>query len=442
MRVGYCRVSTNDQLGALEQQTERLRSVGIQKIYTDVLSGSNDSRKNYQSLINDVEKGLVKEVVCTRVDRLGRSTQELLRAVEIFNKAGCKFTCLDQPIDLTSSSGKLVASILSVMAEFEKNMLVERIRHGIKHRKNQKLVDTAPFGYRVINGLIVLDSDPFICLLDSKEERSRYQIAREFIDLYLSGLGKGAVLEKIYGKYNIDFLSITGLGHWLKNINLVGDLKIKNDVYFNNHTPLCSREEFKKISDLAAEKKHGGASLAYNYGINPLKNKIKCAACGASYQIQAVTHLYKGQPAKYRYFVHAKSRCTSASRFTEKKLYTAVKEYLEFYLEQSGPNNNLINKPEEVNPEIENLKSQLQTFLSMPRNKHLELAINSLQEEIEALESMFEKPEKDMADLLNNFDDLLFEWKPERKNESNILFCGLIEKIVVSCDNLTMNLDN
>ena len=76
--VGYIRVSSKDQSGALVQQRARLVTEGVAKIYEDILSGDNDFRKGYQLLLTDLNLGLISEVVVTRADRLGCNTVEVI----------------------------------------------------------------------------------------------------------------------------------------------------------------------------------------------------------------------------------------------------------------------------------------------------------------------------------------------------------------------------
>jgi DNA invertase Pin-like site-specific DNA recombinase len=128
MKIGYARVSTNYQ--NLEIQKEALQEAGCEKIFEEKASAGKE-RKELNKLINQLRKGDV--VIVWKLDRLGRTTLELIKLINEFNEKGIKFKSLnDSLIDTTTPNGKLVFSIFSALAEHEREIIRERTRAGLK----------------------------------------------------------------------------------------------------------------------------------------------------------------------------------------------------------------------------------------------------------------------------------------------------------------------
>lgn len=128
MKIGYARVSTKEQNMAL--QIDALQSAGCEQIYKEVVSGAKTERKELNMLLNSLRKGDV--VVVYKIDRLGRSLRHLLELVNLFEAKGVGFQSLNDPIDTTTSHGKLIFNIFSSLAEFERQLISERTKAGLK----------------------------------------------------------------------------------------------------------------------------------------------------------------------------------------------------------------------------------------------------------------------------------------------------------------------
>src|SRR6516225_2132476 len=110
--LGYARVSTQDQ--HLTGQLEALKAAGAAPIYREKVSGTRDDRPQLARLMVSLKPGDV--VVVTKLDRLGRSTRELLELIERIGEAGGAFRSLGDPLfDTTSSQGRLVATLLAAI---------------------------------------------------------------------------------------------------------------------------------------------------------------------------------------------------------------------------------------------------------------------------------------------------------------------------------------
>src|SRR5246127_3493093 len=127
--IGYARVSTQDQ--NLTAQTEALTAAGAKPIYKEKISGVRADRPQLAKLMASLQAGDV--VLVTKLDRLGRSTRELLDLIERIGKAGAAFRSLGDPLfDTTSSQGRLVSTLLVAIAEFERDLIGERTGEGRK----------------------------------------------------------------------------------------------------------------------------------------------------------------------------------------------------------------------------------------------------------------------------------------------------------------------
>lgn len=127
-RIGYARVSTNDQHP--ENQSNRLKAAGCGRIYTDKgASGKDASRPEWDKCLERLESGDV--LVTVRLDRLGRSIRNLIDVVTDLGNRGIDIVILDQGIDTTTAAGKFMFHIMASVAEFERDLIIERTNDGL-----------------------------------------------------------------------------------------------------------------------------------------------------------------------------------------------------------------------------------------------------------------------------------------------------------------------
>lgn len=116
IKLGYARVSTEDQ--PLQVQRLRVSAAGCEKVFEEKISGAARNRPDLEKLLGEVRKGDV--LVVSRVDRLARSTAELLIIAERLRDQGAGLESLDKPwADTISPSGRMVLSVFAGIAEFE-----------------------------------------------------------------------------------------------------------------------------------------------------------------------------------------------------------------------------------------------------------------------------------------------------------------------------------
>jgi DNA invertase Pin-like site-specific DNA recombinase len=143
---GYARVSTQDQ--NLTGQLETLKAAGANTIYREKVSGVRADRPQLAKLMASLKPGDI--VTVTKLDRLGRSTRELLDLIERISKAGASFRSLGDPLwDTGSPQGRLLSTMLAAIAEFERELIRERtgegrkraMAAGVKFGRKPKLTD-------------------------------------------------------------------------------------------------------------------------------------------------------------------------------------------------------------------------------------------------------------------------------------------------------------
>lgn len=127
MKIGYARVSTHDQ--NLDLQKDALEKVGCEKIFVDEISGTVAKREGLEKAKEMLRKGDV--LIVWRLDRLGRSIRDLIDWVNLLEEEGIGFKSLQESIDTTTSSGKLIFHIFAALAEFERNLIRERTNAGL-----------------------------------------------------------------------------------------------------------------------------------------------------------------------------------------------------------------------------------------------------------------------------------------------------------------------
>lgn len=131
MKIGYARVSTDDQ--NLDLQDRALRDAGAEKIFTDKASGAGASRPGLAAALSAVAAG--DTLVVWRLDRLGRSLPHLISVVAELGDRGVGFQSLRDSLDTTSAQGRLVFHMMGALAEFERALISERTTAGVQAAK-------------------------------------------------------------------------------------------------------------------------------------------------------------------------------------------------------------------------------------------------------------------------------------------------------------------
>jgi DNA invertase Pin-like site-specific DNA recombinase len=127
-KVGYARVSTQDQ--SLDLQIDALEKAGCEKIFTEKVSGKKTDRTELKKCLEYLREG--DTLIVYKLDRLGRTTRQLIGLVEDLEAQGIQFQAIANGIDTTTPQGKFFFTIMAGFAEMEASLIAERTKAGLE----------------------------------------------------------------------------------------------------------------------------------------------------------------------------------------------------------------------------------------------------------------------------------------------------------------------
>lgn len=128
MKVGYARVSTDDQNPAL--QVAALKKAGCKTLFKDEVTGAHVNRPALLRCLKKLEPG--DTLIVWKLDRLGRSLRDLIGMLDDFKRRGIKFKSITEAIDTETPTGRAMWQMIGVLAELERSLISERTRAGVK----------------------------------------------------------------------------------------------------------------------------------------------------------------------------------------------------------------------------------------------------------------------------------------------------------------------
>lgn len=237
----YIRVSTEDQARygvSLEAQEEALKNYAhalgyeILEIYRDEGKSAKDikGRKAMTKMLSDAEARKFQAIFIYKLDRFSRSLRDLIETIEKLKDWNIDFVSLQDKIETTSASGKLMFHIISAFAEFERNVTGERTKFSMdKIARDGKPITRAPFGYKLENKELVPADDSYLVQ-----------------EIYQDFLNKNDSLTKLAKKYNF---SVNGLKKVLTNQTYLGKIKFDGQIHTGTHKPLISSTLFNHVQN-------------------------------------------------------------------------------------------------------------------------------------------------------------------------------------------------
>lgn len=126
---GYARVSTEEQ--CLDRQIDALKAAGVKEenIFKEKMSGTKSSRPRLNALLEVVQEG--DTVIVEALNRLGRSSSDLLVLMKAFNDKGVVLKSLKENLNFSTPTGVMMSQLFAILAEFERSVIVERVREGV-----------------------------------------------------------------------------------------------------------------------------------------------------------------------------------------------------------------------------------------------------------------------------------------------------------------------
>jgi len=345
----YVRVSTEEQaqegysIRAQEQKLKdfaRIKDWSIYKIYADEgISGKNiTQRPAINEMLSDIQSGQLKNVVVYKIDRLTRSTADLIYLVDLFNQYDCSFNSLSESIDTQTASGRMFLKIIGIFAEFERENIIERVKLGLekKVKEGYSLCSrTASYGYTRKDG-------DKIQTINEKEA----QVVREIFDMYVN---QGMTLFAIAKHFNIlkiptkegNTWFITTVRRILTNGNLVGNVRHHiidgraNHEYEGQHEAIIKEKLFNEAQKLLAKNEKISRTKKPKYE-NYFSGFLVCSQCGRKLQTHCVYTKLKDGTTSYSggYCCAGRSvKFCNASGMSQKKAEKAFQEYIDQFAE-------------------------------------------------------------------------------------------------------------
>jgi DNA invertase Pin-like site-specific DNA recombinase len=142
MKIGYARVSSKGDRQKLDLQLDALNKAGCQKIYTEKVSGKSNSRTEFNKMMEHLREG--DELYIYKLDRLSRSTKELLQTAEHLNKNNIQLISIQDKIDTTTAMGRFFFTVMASIAELELETTRERINSGLEAARARGKFGGAP----------------------------------------------------------------------------------------------------------------------------------------------------------------------------------------------------------------------------------------------------------------------------------------------------------
>jgi site-specific DNA recombinase len=246
-KVGlYLRVSTEEQaltgvsLSAQKQKLEEYCKFNEWKIvgsYVDAgMSGGTLNRPQLQKLIEDCEKNFLDVLLVYKLDRLSRSLRDIILTIDELRSYGVDFVSLTEQIDTTTPVGKLMFHIIGAFAEFERDIICQRVILGMDQKaKDGHVQYKPPFGYRF--------EDKRLIVVDDEAE-----IVRDIYRAYL----RGNSTVKISRSLNLPRSLVYRI---LTNETYLGRVKWRDDVFDGGHERIIDEGTFLQVSAMLKNKR-------------------------------------------------------------------------------------------------------------------------------------------------------------------------------------------
>lgn len=256
----YVRVSTEEQAlngFSIRAQKEKLiyysteiKNWNVYKVYSDEGISGKDivNRPSMKEMLEDIKNKIINNVLVFKIDRLTRSTKDLIELVEFFNKYECDFNSLNESIDTSTATGRMFIKIIGIFAEFERENIVERVKLGFERKAKEGhsiCSSTPPFGYDRPIGSKKL-------IINKNEAKIVKQIFKMFIEnntisSIVDYLNKKRIKTKKGKAWTYKTIKLI-----LTNTTYIGKVRygINKKYYFErdgNHVHLIDIEDFEEV---------------------------------------------------------------------------------------------------------------------------------------------------------------------------------------------------
>ena len=284
-------------------------------------SGGNVDRPGLQRLLADVDAGKVDVIVVYKIDRLSRSLLDFMKMIERFNQKGVSFVSVTQHFNTTNPTGRIFLGILITFAQYEREVIAERIRDKVAATKRRGKYCGGPaiFGYNV-------DREQKKLLVHPEESRLVQHIFRRFTQLGSAKSLAADLNEQGYrtkswttkkGKHRSGSLWNTGhVYRLLGNHTYIGEVVHKGKGYPGEQEAIVSKGLWEKVQGILSENTRAKQTKARTKNISPLQGVVRCGHCDGA---MGLTYTQKGA-RRYTYYHCAKDAKRAVSRCRLKRV--------------------------------------------------------------------------------------------------------------------------
>jgi site-specific DNA recombinase len=265
-------------------------------------SGGSMERPGLQQLLADIRTGQVDTVVVYKVDRLTRSLTDFARMVEVFDARGVSFVAVTQQFNTTTSMGRLTLNVLLSFAQFEREVIGERIRDKIaaSKRKGIWMGGFPPLGYDVRERKLIINHDQAETVKGIFERYLELGSVRLLAsDLRQRGIVSSARVSKRRSTRGGREFSRGALYHLLCNPIYVGEIRHKSDRYPGQHEAIVSRDLWDRVQRQLRDRR---ARSCEGRKTEAPSSPLACKLFDESGEPLYVQGAAKGQ-RRYRYYV-------------------------------------------------------------------------------------------------------------------------------------------
>lgn len=273
-------------------------------------SGGTLDRPALERLLEDIEEGKIDCVVVYKVDRLSRSLLDFAKIIETFDRNNVSFVSVTQQFNTTTSMGRLTLNILLSFAQFEREIIGERIRDKVAaaKKRGKYMGGTPPLGYDV-------DSEKHRLIINPEEAKIVKHIFKRFIETgspitVAHELNKKKITTKSWTTKKGSFRegntwNRMHIYRLLYNHTYLGEVSHKGTTYPGEHEAIIGKDLWSRAHAIIEENKHSHTHHAWAKAPSLLKGIIRCGACESAMSPVSTTN--RGRI--YRYY-----QCGKASK--------------------------------------------------------------------------------------------------------------------------------
>ncbi len=365
-------------------------------------TGANTDRPAFNRLITDIKAGLIDTVVVYKVDRLSRSLADFANIMELFDKHNVSFVSVTQYFDTSSSIGRMTLNILITFAQFEREMISERIRDKIsRSRQKGKYMGGQPvLGYDVIEKKLVIN------------ENEKYQVQKIY-DFYVNNRSISEIVDIInnWGWTTKQWKTKRGrlaggrpfnkqvLYTILKNPLYIGKIRHHDKVYDGEHEAIITQDIFNNVQILLKTNSVAQTNTNRRRINSMLRGVLFCGSCGS----RMVKSYTSKNSKKYTYYTclnaikNGRNKCSNKSVPSVK-----LDEFVVNHIKDLATNPEFLGRfieaySKQKHSEIENIKNELKTLTVKLASYQIErdrMALDNKLTDIEALDRTNEQLEK------------------------------------------------